>query len=63
MTHKQLPEYIYDKEDINKAFDMGFYAVISAFEKTIGMSQKNQRIILQLIKDMLIEKRSMASRS
>ena len=62
MTYKQRPEYIYAKEDIDKAFDMGVYAVVSAFEKTIGMSQKNQRVILQRIKDTLIENRAIASK-
>ena len=53
--NKEIPEHIYLKDDIDKAFNMGVEAVVSAFEKTIGLSQDKQRIVLNRIKDMLLE--------
>ena len=53
--NKEIPEHIYLKDDIDKAFNMGVEAVVSAFEKTIGLSQDKQRLVLNRIKDMLLE--------
>ncbi len=53
--NKDIPEHIYLKDDIDKAFNMGVEAVVSAFEKTIGLSQDKQRLVLIRIKDMLLE--------
>ena len=55
---KNIPDHIYMKEDIDKAYDMGVDMAVSLFEKTIGMSQEKQRIILNRIKDMLLEKKA-----
>ena len=51
---KEIPEHIYLKNDIDRAFNMGLETGVALFEKTIGMSQESQRTILNRIKDMLI---------
>ena len=53
--NKEIPEHIYFKNDIDKAFDMGMDTALAIFEQTIGMSHDNQRLILQKIKNMLME--------
>lgn len=52
---REIPEHIYCKNDIDKAFDMGVEIAVSLFEKTVGMSQEKQMILIQKIKDMLME--------
>ena len=56
--NKEIPEHIYYKNDIDKAFNMGMDTALSIFEQTIGMSHENQRILLQRIKNMLMEDRA-----
>ena len=51
--NKEIPEHIYYKNDIDKAFIMGIDAALSLFEETIGMSHNNQRSIINKIKNML----------
>ena len=53
--NKEIPEHIYFKNDIDKAFDMGIDTALAIFEQTIGMSYDNQRLVLQKIKSMLVE--------
>ena len=53
--NKEIPEHIYFKHDIDKAFDMGMDTALALFEQTIGMSCDKQRLILKKIKNMLIE--------
>ncbi len=52
---KEIHEHIYLKHDIDKAFNMGVEAAVAAFERTIGLSRDNQRLVLNRIKDMLLE--------
>ena len=53
--NKESSEHIYIKKDIDKAFNMGLETAVSVFEKTIGMPQEKQRIVLNKIKEMLIK--------
>ncbi len=53
--NKEIPDHIYYKNDIDKAFIMGVDTALSVFEKTIGMSYDKQRHILNSLKNMLIE--------
>ena len=50
-------EHIYKKEDIEKAYDMGWESAIMILEKSIGMSVDGQRELLNLLKKMRNENR------
>lgn len=50
-------EHIYKKEDIEKAFDMGLENAIMILEKSIGMSVRGQREMLNMLKKMRSENR------
>ena len=52
---KEMPEHIYHKQDIDRAFNMGVEATLALFEQTVGLSHDKQRYILSRIKNMLIE--------
>lgn len=52
---KEIPEHIYLKKDIDKAFNMGLQTAMCIFEETLGMSYDKQRFVLNRIKDMLIK--------
>ena len=56
----EISEYIYLKEDIDKAFDMGVDAAVAVFEKTIGMDHDKQRYIIRHIKSMRMESKAEA---
>lgn len=50
-------EHIYKKEDIEKAYDMGWESAIMILEKSIGMSEDGQRELLSMLKKMRSENR------
>ncbi|NLD38282.1 MAG: hypothetical protein GX654_15575 [Desulfatiglans sp.] len=50
-------EHIYRKEDVEKAYDMGLENAIMVLEKSIGLSVKGQREMLNLLKRMRNENR------
>ena len=50
-------DHIYKKEDIEKAYDMGWESAIMILEKSIGMSVDGQRELLSLLKKMRSENR------
>ena len=54
---KALNEYIYKKEDIEKAYDMGWESAIMILEKSIGMSVDGQKELLSMLKKMRSENR------
>lgn len=60
MTNEKS-EYIYLKEDIDKAFDMGVDAAVAVFERTIGMDCDKQRYILQHMKSLRMESKAGAA--
>jgi len=45
-------EHIYKKEDIEKAYDMGWESAIMILEKSIGMSVDGQKELLGMLKKM-----------
>lgn len=49
---EELDDYIYKKEDIEKAYDMGWESAIMILEKSIGMSVDGQRELVSLLKKM-----------
>ena len=53
--NKEIPEHIYFRKDIDKAFNMGVEIIVSVFEQTIGMPPDSQKYVLQKIKDMLLK--------
>lgn len=50
-------EHIYKKEDIEKAYDMGWESAILILEKSIGMSVDGQKELLSMLKKMRSENR------
>ena len=50
-------EHIYKKEDIEKAYDMGWESAIMILEKSIGMSVDGQKELLGMLKKMRCENR------
>ena len=50
-------EHIYKKEDIEKAYDMGWESAIMILEKSIGMSVDGQKELLNMLKKMRSENR------
>ena len=50
-------EHIYKKEDIEKAYDMGWENAIMILEKSIGMSVGGQKELLNMLKKMRSENR------
>ena len=50
-------EHIYKKEDIEKAYDMGWESAITILEKSIGMSVDGQKELLSKLKKMRSENR------
>ena len=53
--NREIQEHIYFKNDIDKAFNMGIDTALSIFEKTIGMTHDNQRLLLQKVKNKIME--------
>jgi hypothetical protein len=51
-------EHIYKKEDIEKAYDMGWENAIIILEKSIGMSLDSQKELLNMLKKMRSENRA-----
>ncbi len=54
---KAFNEHIYKKEDIEKAYDMGWESAIMILEKSIGMSVDGQKELLSMLKKMRSENR------
>ena len=54
---EMFSEHIYRKEDIEKAYDMGWESAIMILEKSIGMSVDGQKELLSLLKKMRSENR------
>ncbi len=54
---KAFDEHIYKKEDIEKAYDMGWESAIMILEKSIGMSVDGQKELLSMLKKMRSENR------
>lgn len=52
-----LSEHIYKKEDIEKAYDMGWESAIMILEKSIGMSVDGQKELVIMLKKMRSENR------
>ncbi|MGD9159571.1 MAG: hypothetical protein PVG39_14255 [Desulfobacteraceae bacterium] len=50
-------EHVYKKEDIEKAYDMGWENAIMILEKSIGMSVDGQKELLSMLKKMRSENR------
>ncbi len=50
-------DHIYKKEDIEKAYDMGWESAIMILEKSIGMSVDGQKELLNMLKKMRFENR------
>lgn len=50
-------EHIYKKEDIEKAYDMGWESAIMILEKSIGMSVDGRRELLSMLKKLRSENR------
>lgn len=50
-------EHLYKKEDIEKAYDMGWESAIMILEKSIGMSIDGQKELLNMLKKMRCENR------
>jgi len=48
---KNLSEYLYNQEDIEKAFDMGLETAIAVFENTTGLSPPKQNLILNKLRE------------
>ncbi|GEM_PF-3538857 len=53
----EIAEHIYRREDIEKAYDMGLENAILVLEKSIGLSVKGQREMLNMLKRMRNENR------
>ena len=57
---KELPNHIYHKEDIDRAFNWGVQTGLAVFEKSLGMSFDNQKYVLDRVKNMLMEDKAAA---
>lgn len=53
----EIAEHIYRKEDVEKAYDMGLENAILVLEKSIGLSAKGQREMLNMLKRIRNENR------
>ena len=53
--NKEIPEDIYTKGDIERAFDIGVATAVAEFEKAIGLPCDMQRCLLQSMINMLPE--------
>ena len=47
---KKLPEILYTKDDINKAFSMGLETAIVILEKSVGLSIPGRRLLIESLK-------------
>ncbi len=54
---ESINEHIYNKRDIEKAYDMGLENAIMILEKSIGLSVSGQIRMLNLLKKMRNENR------
>ena len=52
-----MHEHIYNREDIEKAYDMGLESAIMILEKSIGLSINGQKQMLNMLKRMQSENR------
>lgn len=61
----ELPEKIYLKKDIDRAFNWGLQTALTIFEETLGLPYGKQKIILDRMKEKLVEDKvaSVMSRS
>ena len=55
---EEIPQLIYAEEDIEKAFDMGLQTGLAVFGSSLGLSYESQKLILDKMKDSLIEDRA-----
>ncbi|MFC1534399.1 hypothetical protein ACFL7M_13645 [Thermodesulfobacteriota bacterium] len=46
-------DYVYSKEDIDKAYTMGLESAVVVLEKSIGLSPEGQRYILDRLKNII----------
>ena len=52
---KKYSEYLYLKEDIDKAFNMGLETAIVVLEKSMALSRTGQRYMLHALKKKIEE--------
>jgi len=57
---RELPDHIYFKHDIDRAFNWGLETAVDVFEKSLGLSHDNQKLILDKLKDLLSEDKARA---
>ena len=56
---KEMPEHIYLKHDIDRAFNWGLETGLAVFEKALGLSFDNQKLILDKVKTMLVKDKTL----
>ena len=56
---KELPEHIYFRNDIDRAFNWGLETGLAVFEKSLGLSFDNQKLVLDKVKRMLAKDKTL----
>lgn len=51
----EYSEHIYTEHDVEKAYTMGLETAAAVFEKSLGLSIKGQRLVLNRLKEHIVE--------
>jgi hypothetical protein len=60
---ERYPEHLYSERDLEKAYTSGLESAVVVLEKSIGLNQLEQIIMLRCLKKMIIDRKVRATMS